>query len=208
MNLQHAATSGFGRSVTIGSALLLLVSGTLGCASVRPVPRSGVQRSGFERSHEARLDGWNPAGRRREGQAIYLVLKVGERRLYVVPTDADGGALGYLKSFPVAVGRRDYETPIGRFRVKDMTMNPRFTKFDSKNPSKVIGAIPPGPDNPLGARWIGFTSGHGGEIGFHGTPNPELLGQAVSHGCVRMRNSDVVVLYELVRVGTAVIVQP
>ena len=72
----------------------------------------------------------------------------------------------------------------------------------------MIGRIGPGPDNPLGDRWIGFTTAYGWTIGFHGTPQPELLGQAVSHGCVRMRNRDVVDLYRRVDIGTPVIVEP
>ena len=45
-------------------------------------------------------------------------------------------------------------------------------------------------------------------MGIHGTPNPELLGRAVSHGCVRMRNADVIRIYDRVKLGTPVIVEP
>ncbi|MEL7333315.1 MAG: L,D-transpeptidase, partial [Cyanobacteria bacterium J06560_2] len=64
--------------------------------------------------------------------------------------------------------------------------------------------IPPGPDNPLGDRWIGFWSNGEAQIGFHGTNQEELIGEAVSHGCVRMRNRDIKKLYELVEIGTPV----
>jgi L,D-transpeptidase ErfK/SrfK len=113
-----------------------------------------------------------------------------------------------IASFPVAIGREEYATPTGRFEVREKIVDPDFLQFDWDNPSRVIRRVGPGPDNPLGLRWIGFTSAHGWGIGFHGTPQPELLGQAVSHGCVRMRNRDVVDLYGRVEVGTPVIVEP
>jgi hypothetical protein len=71
-----------------------------------------------------------------------------------------------------------------------------------------VNWCPPGPENPLGARWIGFWTDGNNAIGFHGTPHEHLIGQAVSHGCVRMRNTDVIELYERIRVGAQVIVQP
>ncbi|WP_448572469.1 L,D-transpeptidase, partial [Trichothermofontia sp.] len=67
--------------------------------------------------------------------------------------------------------------------------------------------IPPGPDNPLGPRWIGFWTDGKNFIGFHGTPNESLIGQAVSHGCVRMRNQDIQALYAQVEMGTPVVVE-
>jgi lipoprotein-anchoring transpeptidase ErfK/SrfK len=67
--------------------------------------------------------------------------------------------------------------------------------------------IPTGPDNPLGDRWISFWSDGHHQIGFHGTNKEQLIGQPVSHGCLRMRNSDIRALYEQVSVGTPVVVQ-
>lgn len=131
----------------------------------------------------------------------YLLLRLAERRLYVVddnPGTAD-------ESFPIAVGRKGLETPVGRFQVEEMVENPDYLKFAS---GVVVKRIPPGPANPLGERWIGFAHGEGWTIGIHGTPNPELLGRAVSHGCVRMRNADVVGIFERVRIGTPVVVEP
>jgi lipoprotein-anchoring transpeptidase ErfK/SrfK len=68
--------------------------------------------------------------------------------------------------------------------------------------------VAPGPANPLGQRWIGFAHGDGWTVGIHGTPQPELLGRAVSGGCVRMRNADVVRVYDAVDLGTPVLVEP
>ena len=138
----------------------------------------------------------------------YLLLRLAERRVYLVTYDDETSAATGVESFPVAVGRPEWKTPTGVFRVTDKLVDPDWVQFDWNDPSRVIRTIPPGPDNPLGRRWIGFASGYGWQIGFHGTPHPELLGQAVSHGCVRMRNEDVVRVYDRVRVGTVVIVQP
>src|SRR5262245_64515277 len=90
-----------------------------------------------------------------------------------------------------------------------MVVHPDFLKFDnSVTPARPIKRIPPGPTNPLGERWIGFAHGEGWTLGIHGTPNPELLGRAVSHGCIRMRNSDGIQAYDRVHLGTTVIVAP
>jgi L,D-transpeptidase ErfK/SrfK len=140
---------------------------------------------------------------------VELVLRLGERRLYVVPVQHDGDPRHAIASFRVAVGREEYATPTGRFKVKEKLVDPSFQVFDWNDPSLVTKTVQPGAANPLGQRWIGFaTSEYGWQIGFHGTPNPELLGQAVSHGCVRMRNRDVVDLYGRVEVGTPVVVEP
>jgi len=142
-----------------------------------------------------------------DSRFTYLLLKLDERRLYLYVGDGDPSTPPEVESFPVAIGRREYPTPTGHYKVRNKIVNPDFVVFDWKEPSHDLRTLPPGPDNPLGLRWIGFAQAHGWEIGFHGTPHPEVLGQAVSHGCVRMRNSDIVRLYDRVRVGTPVIVE-
>jgi len=134
----------------------------------------------------------------------YVLLKLGERRVYWV--DEESGA---KESYPVAIGQPKWPTPTGRFRVAEMVENPDFLRFDFGNPTKKpFGRIPPGPNNPLGLRWIAFANAHGWTVGFHGTNKTSVLGQAVSHGCVRMSNPDVVKLYSRVKIGTPVIVEP
>ncbi|WP_239112550.1 L,D-transpeptidase [Halomicronema sp. CCY15110] len=125
-----------------------------------------------------------------------LVLKLSERRLYGYQGDRQ------VVSYPVAIGRTNWETPTGNFTVLQRQQHPTWQHpFTGE-------LVPPGPDNPLGVRWIGFWTDGNNEIGFHGTPDEHLIGQAVSHGCVRMRNADVVELYERIRLGTRVFVQP
>ena len=63
--------------------------------------------------------------------------------------------------------------------------------------------IPPGPQDPLKARWMGFNGG----AGIHGTDDINSLGSAASHGCIRMSVPDVVRLYRHVSVGTPVYVK-
>lgn len=109
-----------------------------------------------------------------------------------------GGQL--LSRYPVAVGQRGWETPTGSFKVLQKQRNPVWQQ-------PITGElIPAGPDNPLGERWIGFWSNGRHRIGFHGTNKESLVGQPVSHGCLRMRNTEIRALYEQVSVGTQVIV--
>ncbi len=108
-----------------------------------------------------------------------------------------------VTSYPVAVGKDGWETPTGTFLVKDMNDHPAWYQ-------PITGeVIPPGPDNPLGSRWIGFWSDGDDvhQIGFHGSNQEGSIGEAVSHGCLRMRNLDIEQMYEQVSEGTVVIVR-
>lgn len=125
-----------------------------------------------------------------------LVIKLSQRRVYVYQNHNLQG------SYPIAVGKAGWETPTGRYQVIDMRRHPAWEHpWNGK-------VIPPGRDNPLGVRWIGFWTDGRNFIGFHGTPDESLVGQAVSHGCIRMRNQDVLALYALVKIGTPVTVEP
>lgn len=106
-------------------------------------------------------------------------------------------------TYPVAIGRAGWETPAGQFRVLQMLEKPTWI-----NP--FTDAVVPGgtPDNPLGSHWIGFWTNGRDWIGFHGTPNPGSVGQAVSHGCVRMHNAHIDQLFYQVGLGTQVLVKP
>jgi L,D-transpeptidase ErfK/SrfK len=125
-----------------------------------------------------------------------LVVRLGERRLYVYQDDT------LQASYPVAIGRPGWETPIGSFEVMGMVENPGWTH-------PLTGQImPPGPSNPLGERWIAFWTDGENLVGFHGTPDRNSVGRAASHGCIRMLNEDVRSLYGIVEIGTTVVVQP
>jgi lipoprotein-anchoring transpeptidase ErfK/SrfK len=134
----------------------------------------------------------------------YLLLKLDERRLYVM----ENGVKSPPEGYPVAIGQPKWPTPTGHFQVNEMIELPDFLAFDFNNPNKKDrGRVPPGPNNPLGLRWIGFATAHGWQVGFHGTAKTSVLGQAVSHGCVRMSNPDVVEVYKRVKIGTEVVVE-
>ena len=124
-----------------------------------------------------------------------IVVNLGERRVQLY----QGSQL--LDSYAIAVAKPGWETPTGTFQVLDMEQNPTWV-----HPITGI-TVPPGSDNPLGVAWIGFLSNEEGEIGFHGTNQEELIGEAVSHGCLRMRNEDVKALYAHIGKGTPVIVE-
>jgi lipoprotein-anchoring transpeptidase ErfK/SrfK len=102
-----------------------------------------------------------------------------------------------VRTFTVATGKTEIDTPTGVFPVKMLVKNPWYLK---KN---IAGGDP---QNPLGKRWIGFEvpGTDGSKYGIHGTNHPETIGTHASAGCVRMRNEDVVWLYEHVHVGTLV----
>lgn len=129
-------------------------------------------------------------------ETIRLVLRRGERRVYVYRGEEQ------LASYPVAVGKPGWETPVGAFEVIQMVENPGWT-----NPF-AGEVVPPGSENPLGERWIGFWTDGTNYIGFHGTPNRESVGRAASHGCVRLYNEDIRKLYTMVAMGTTVTVEP
>ncbi|PSB01079.1 L,D-transpeptidase [Merismopedia glauca] len=130
-------------------------------------------------------------------QNLKLVLKLKERRLYLYRGDK------LEVKYTVAVGKPGWETPTGNFKIIQKIKDPAWA-----HPFKKGVVLPPGPENPLGKRWVAFWTDGTNSIGFHGTPNESVMGRAVSHGCVRMRNRDVVALYDRVSLGTSVIVEP
>ncbi|MER3477231.1 MAG: hypothetical protein C4287_12895, partial [Leptolyngbya sp. ERB_1_2] len=105
-------------------------------------------------------------------------------------------------TYPVAIGQEGWETPTGSFKVLQMYENPVW-----QHPITGKNIASGSKENPLGKRWIGFTSQGKLLIGFHGTTDDSLLGQAVSHGCLRMKNADVIALYKQVKIGTPIVVK-
>jgi lipoprotein-anchoring transpeptidase ErfK/SrfK len=127
---------------------------------------------------------------------VRLVVSLKSRRVSVYKGDE------VIASYPIAIGKAGWETPVGTFQVYEKEVNPIFKSFKSGR------IVQPGPDNPLGVRWIGIWTDGKTRLGFHGTNEDWLIGQAVSHGCIRMHNKDVVALFNQVKVGTPVIVKP
>lgn len=107
------------------------------------------------------------------------------------------------KTYPVGVGRANFPTPIGNFKVIRLIKKPGW-----ENPYKPLGyiRIKAGNTNPLGTRWIGFKADAGGEFGIHGTDNPASVGKYSSHGCVRMHVKDAEDLFNNVHMDMPVLV--
>jgi lipoprotein-anchoring transpeptidase ErfK/SrfK len=123
--------------------------------------------------------------------------------------DRGGFTLRFFKNlkpahnYPIAVGMQGLETPAGLYHIQDKQVNPSWHVPNSAWAGSLAGkVIPPGPQDPIKARWMGFNGG----AGIHGTEEVGSLGHNASHGCVRMAIPDVEQLYDQVSVGTPVFV--
>jgi lipoprotein-anchoring transpeptidase ErfK/SrfK len=105
------------------------------------------------------------------------------------------------RTFGVATGQAIYPTPRGTFHIVVKWKNPWWYPPTSSAWAKGLQPVPPGPNNPLGTRWMGISSPG---VGIHGTDAPSSIGYSVSHGCIRMQVPDAEWLFEHVDVGTTV----
>ena len=111
--------------------------------------------------------------------------------------------LRVVKTYPIAVGMQGLETPAGRYGIQDKEVNPSWHVPNSSWAGSLAGqVIPPGPQDPIKARWMGIANG----AGIHGTDETGSIGTAGSHGCIRMLIPDVIDLYDRVSVGTPVFI--
>lgn len=94
-------------------------------------------------------------------------------------------------TYPVAIGKPSYPTPEGTFRIRRIIWNPRWVPPDSEWARKKQPREPGDPANPMGKVKIFFSEP---DYYIHGTHETDSLGEAESHGCLRMRNTDVVTL--------------
>ncbi|HYA78717.1 MAG TPA: L,D-transpeptidase [Candidatus Bathyarchaeia archaeon] len=113
-----------------------------------------------------------------------IVVSIPDRKLALL----EGGRV--IKTYDVAVGVPVSPSPSGEYQIVRRLENPTYYK-----PGVVIG---PGANNPLGPRWIGLNIKG---FGIHGTNRPDSIGKNASHGCIRLRNSDVEDLFARVQVG-------
>jgi lipoprotein-anchoring transpeptidase ErfK/SrfK len=105
------------------------------------------------------------------------------------------------KTYTVAIGAIGYDTPTGLYHIQNKQVDPVWNVPDSEWAGKLAGkTIPPGPENPLKARWMGIYNG----AGIHGTSDVGSLGSAASHGCIRMSVVDVTELYDEIPTGTPI----
>lgn len=109
--------------------------------------------------------------------------------------------LRLVKTYTVAIGQVGLDTPAGLYHIQNKAVDPVWNVPNSSWAGGLAGqAIPPGPSNPLKARWMGIFDG----AGIHGTDAVYSLGTAASHGCVRMAVPDVVELYDQTPVGAPI----
>ena len=104
-----------------------------------------------------------------------------------------------LASVPITPGGGKLETPPGSWRVVGIATAPRFrwdkSVLETGKRSSEFFMLPPGPNNPVGVLWCGLSKPG---IGIHGTNNPQTIGRAASHGCMRVAHWDVVRLSKLI----------
>ena len=111
--------------------------------------------------------------------------------------------LKLAKTYPIAVGQVGLETPAGLYNIENKAVNPAWHVPNSAWAGSLAGTVvPPGPSNPIKARWMGIYAG----AGIHGTDATGSIGTNASHGCVRMLIPDVIELYDQVPVGAPVYV--
>lgn len=107
------------------------------------------------------------------------------------------------RSYPIAVGMQGLQTPPGLWHIQWMQVDPPwYVPNDSWAGALAGTVVPPGPSDPLKARFMSFDGG----AGIHGIAPSEYgtIGHTASHGCIRMTIPDVIAIYSQVRVGTPV----
>lgn len=113
-----------------------------------------------------------------------------------------------VAQFPATMGSKHDPLPLGNWKITAVSHNPTFhynpDLFWDAKATDEKAKIPPGPNNSVGVVWIDLSKEH---YGIHGTPAPETIGRAESHGCVRLSNWDAARLAEMVKASTPAIFQ-
>jgi lipoprotein-anchoring transpeptidase ErfK/SrfK len=130
----------------------------------------------------------HPAAVSYDGASARIRIDISERRLYL----EENGAVA--RSWPVAVGTREHPTPRGSFGVRRVIWNPRWVPPETEWAREEEPRAPGDPKNPMGRVKIFFREP---AYYIHGTIDGSPVGRASSHGCVRMRNPDVIELARL-----------
>ena len=135
-----------------------------------------------------------------------VVLNLAEYRLYYFPKPKEGEP-AYVMTYPISIGRMDWETPLGLTKVISKVRNPSWYVPQSvldehaADGDPLPRIVPPGPDNPLGE--FAMRLGLPGYL-IHSTNRPAGVGMRVTHGCVRMFPEDIKYLFGQVGTNTAV----
>ncbi len=140
-------------------------------------------------------------------KAAWAVIRLGEKTL-----EAFDSATNLLLHFPCSIARYVEKRPLGELHVTAIALNPNYTfnpaLFPESPEAQTITTkliLPPGPNNPVGAAWIGLDRPG---YGMHGTPGPEQVGRTESHGCFRLANWNAELLARHSFLGMPVLVEP
>lgn len=125
-----------------------------------------------------------------------IVVDISARTLYLYDREE------YVGEYVVAVGSDKYPTPPGKYHIYHKEKDPVWLPTSDWAEEQKGIPVEPGPDNPLGKYWMDL----GGGIGIHATPYEQSLGEAVSHGCIRMATWAAEELYNTVELGTPVFI--
>jgi len=137
-------------------------------------------------------------------QAAAIV--VGKASGMLTAYDHDGHLIA---AFSATMGSRHDPLPMGHWKILGVVHNPPFrynpALFWDARPDAKKALLPPGPNGPVGVVWIDLDKPH---YGIHGTPHPETIGRAESHGCIRLTNWDAARLAQMVSSRTTVLFRP
>ena len=135
-----------------------------------------------------------------------VILNLAEYRLYYYPVPKEGER-AVVMTYPISIGRMDWETPLGRTSIIQKVTDPSWYPPESIRAEHAAEGdplprvVPPGPDNPLGRHAMRL--GLPGYL-IHGTNRPDGVGMRVTHGCIRMFPEDIDYLFGRVGIDTAV----
>jgi L,D-transpeptidase ErfK/SrfK len=134
------------------------------------------------------------------GLADGILINLPQRMLFHMRRDQA------IQSYPIGLGRPDWPTPTGGFKVISKEENPvwdvpKSIQEEMRREGKaVVERVPPCPENPLGKHWMGLSiPGYG----IHGTIAPSSIYQFRTHGCIRLHPDDIAALFTEVSTGTA-----
>lgn len=131
-----------------------------------------------------------------------VVVNVAEMRLYYFPPNKEE-----VETYPIAVGRMDWKTPLGKTTITEKVENPTWVppasirKEHAEAGDPLPAVVPAGPDNPMGTRKMRL--GIPGYL-IHGTNKPDGVGMRVTHGCIRMLPEHIEDLFPRLPLGTSV----
>jgi len=128
-----------------------------------------------------------------------IVINIAEMRLFVFSNDRPQT----VTTFPIGIGDEGKATPVGTFTVIEKIKDPTWYVPESIRMEQpdLPAVVPPGPDNPLGSHALRLSNP---TLLIHGTNRPWGIGERVSHGCIRLYQEDIALLFGMVRRGTRV----